>query len=244
MTTIPDLFAASAARDAARPFLTYYDDATGERTELSYATIDNWVSKTANLLVDGAGLGPGGQVSVNLPPHWLTGVIMLGAWRAGAAIRHDDAATDAAFVDETLHTEAEADEVYAVALAPMAVGLRTESARAAAANGEVTDYLTEVRTHGDHYGGPRVSDDAPALVALPRGGDLSQAALVEAARERAAELGLNGGERVLIATDRPRPLDWLLAPLASAGGVVLCVNSGAVDLAKRAASENARTLTL
>ena len=55
--TIGDLFAAAVAADPTRPLLTYYDDATGERTELSGTSLANWVAKTANLLVDRCGLG-------------------------------------------------------------------------------------------------------------------------------------------------------------------------------------------
>ena len=72
LTTIPQVFAASIRRDPASPLLTFYDDASGDRTELSGATLDNWVSKTANLLVDGLGLGPGDVAAVLLPPHWQT----------------------------------------------------------------------------------------------------------------------------------------------------------------------------
>ena len=35
--------------------MTHYDDATGERVELSATTLENWVSKTANLLQDELG---------------------------------------------------------------------------------------------------------------------------------------------------------------------------------------------
>src|SRR5690606_31992912 len=34
---------------SARPLITFYDDATGERIELSGVTTANWVAKTANL---------------------------------------------------------------------------------------------------------------------------------------------------------------------------------------------------
>ncbi|MGF7238961.1 MAG: hypothetical protein ACQSGP_29015, partial [Frankia sp.] len=44
------------ATDPARPMLTFYDDQTGERTELSATTLDNWVAKTANLLTDSLGV--------------------------------------------------------------------------------------------------------------------------------------------------------------------------------------------
>jgi hypothetical protein len=42
-------------RDPVRPLVTHYDDATGERVELSATTLENWVSKTANLLQDELG---------------------------------------------------------------------------------------------------------------------------------------------------------------------------------------------
>ena len=56
---IARVFAAAVATDPTRPLLTWYDDATGERTELSGATLANWVAKTANLLVDEVGAGAG-----------------------------------------------------------------------------------------------------------------------------------------------------------------------------------------
>src|SRR5919201_780724 len=68
--TIPKMLAAALAADAARPLLTWYDDANGERVELSGATLANWVAKSANLLVDGSGLAPGDPAGVRLPPHW------------------------------------------------------------------------------------------------------------------------------------------------------------------------------
>src|SRR3954454_11291772 len=77
-TTIPQAFSESVRRDPTTPLLTWYDDATGDRTELSGATLDNWVSKTANLLVDGLGLGSGDTAAVLLPPHWQTAAIVLG----------------------------------------------------------------------------------------------------------------------------------------------------------------------
>jgi hypothetical protein len=43
-TTIPAVFAAAVRKDPTTPLLTWYDDATGDRTELSGATLDNWVS--------------------------------------------------------------------------------------------------------------------------------------------------------------------------------------------------------
>src|SRR6266516_2737074 len=84
--TVASLHAGATARDPARPLLTWYDDATGERLDLSGATLDNWVAKTANLLVDGCGLGPGDRATVALPPHWQTAAVLLGCWSAGVAV--------------------------------------------------------------------------------------------------------------------------------------------------------------
>ncbi len=78
MSTFPDLLARRLRTDPAQPFVTYYDDATGERTELSVTTYANWVSKTANLLADELMLDPGDDLRVDLPPHWL-GTVFLGA---------------------------------------------------------------------------------------------------------------------------------------------------------------------
>ena len=57
------------AADPAGPRITYYDDATGERIELSTVTMANWAAKTANLLRDEMGAGPGTRVAVLLPAH-------------------------------------------------------------------------------------------------------------------------------------------------------------------------------
>ncbi len=86
VSTVVHAFAAVVALDPTRPLMTFYDDATGERVELSGATLANWVAKTANLLVDGAGLGPGQVAAVRLPPHWQTAAILLGCWSAGLAV--------------------------------------------------------------------------------------------------------------------------------------------------------------
>lgn len=78
VTTFPLLLERRLAADPGRPLITFYDDATGERTELSVKTYANWVSKTANLFVEELMLDPGDDVRVDLPPHWL-GTVFLGA---------------------------------------------------------------------------------------------------------------------------------------------------------------------
>ena len=53
--------------DRMGPRITSYDDASGERIELSTVTLANWAAKTANLLRDELGAGPGSRVAVLLP---------------------------------------------------------------------------------------------------------------------------------------------------------------------------------
>ena len=66
--------------DRMGPRITHYDDATGERIELSTVTLANWAAKTANLLREEFGVGPGSRVAVLLPAHWQTLAVLLGAW--------------------------------------------------------------------------------------------------------------------------------------------------------------------
>src|SRR5215210_8955354 len=80
----PDrLLSQAVADDPARPLITFYDDSTGERVELSVLTFANWVAKTANLLVDGLGAAPGQRVSLDLPTHWQAAVWHAACWAAG-----------------------------------------------------------------------------------------------------------------------------------------------------------------
>jgi hypothetical protein len=87
--SVPALLATELRHDSARPFLTWYDDATGERIELSIATLANWAAKTANLLVDEHAIEAGDPVRLLPANHWLTVVAALGAWTAGACIDLD-----------------------------------------------------------------------------------------------------------------------------------------------------------
>jgi uncharacterized protein (TIGR03089 family) len=83
MTTFPELLARRLAADPGQPLVTFYDDATGERTELSVKTYANWVSKTANLYADELMLDPGDAIRIDLPPHWLGPVFLGAAWSCG-----------------------------------------------------------------------------------------------------------------------------------------------------------------
>jgi uncharacterized protein (TIGR03089 family) len=252
--TIGDGLAAAVATDPTRPLLTWYDDATGDRTELSGATLANWVAKTANLLVDGGGLGPGDTAGVLLPPHWQSAAVLLGCWAAGVTVVTTDPAGDAdsagasrgegrdaplqgvdvlfAAVDRVGQAARwPAGERYALGLAPLAAPLR-------AVPEGFADYVVEVRGHGDRFTpytpvGP--DDVARTLVTGPTAThrDLCQRALA-----RAAQWGLGPRDRILIdAAASPDPVDWLLAPLLAGASVVLCGHLDAAKLAGRVTAE-------
>jgi uncharacterized protein (TIGR03089 family) len=237
LTTIPQAFGEAVRRDPATPLLTWYDDATGDRTELSGATLDNWVSKTANLLVDGAGLGPGDAVAILLPPHWQTAAILLGASAAGlAADLGDEAApVEALFTTPERAAAAAAwatGDRYATGLLPLAMPLREVPAG-------FVDYVTEVRTYGDHFRGQPVGADDRALAGPV---ELSHLAVLRTATARAAELGITAGDRVLVdARAYPDPVDWLIAPLVAGASVVLCAN---LDPAKVQSRTDAEKVTV
>jgi uncharacterized protein (TIGR03089 family) len=215
------MFADAIARDPTRPLLTWYDDGTGDRTELSGATLDNWVAKTANLLVDGLGLEPGDRAAALLPPHWQTAAVLLGCWTAGLAVTTDEGPVDVLFAASERLDEARrwpAGERYVLGLAPMAMPMRTPPEGFA-------DYVVEVRGHGDRF--------TPYPVSGGGDGDLARRAGL-----RAADLGIAAGDRVLVdAATHPDPLDWLLAPLAGGATVVLCGRLDRARLADRVAAE-------
>ncbi len=235
--TPADLLAAARAADPASPFLTFYDDATDERIELSLTSFDNWVAKTANLLQDGLGTEPGERVAILLPPHWQGAVWMLAAWSAGLVV--DLSPSSAADIvvtgPDTLDSAAAMKARDTVALALRPLGGRFTTPLPAG----VLDYGAEVPTYGDHFAPyvPVGSDDP--LLAVD-GCELTAADLVAAARERAGTLDLAAGARVLTTANPTGPdgyLDALLAPLAVRGSVVLVRNPNPERADRRATDE-------
>jgi uncharacterized protein (TIGR03089 family) len=66
-------------KNGARPFVTYYDN--NGRIELSYTSTRNWVSKSANFLIDVIGvidvIDESRTISFDLSNHWLSVIWLL-----------------------------------------------------------------------------------------------------------------------------------------------------------------------
>ena len=92
MNTAADtVFQPLLAADPGAPMITHYDIAAPSRIELSVTSTANWAAKIAGLLRDEAGVMPGDVVVCDLPAHWLTAGVLLGAWWAGAQVRTGEA---------------------------------------------------------------------------------------------------------------------------------------------------------
>ena len=220
--------------DPMGPRITYYDDATGERIELSTVTLANWAAKTANLLRDELGAGPGARVAVLLPAHWQTAAVLLGVWWIGAEVVFNGPAEVALCTAERL---AEADE--AVGTGEIAVlSLDPFGKPAADLPIGVTDYATAVRVHGDqvmagHQPGPALAGRTVADV-------------LAAARDSAAAQGFSPADRVLSSAPWSTPdevIENLLAVFVAGASLVYAANPDPAALERRRDTEKVtRTL--
>lgn len=201
------------ARDPAGPRITYYDDATGARIELSALTLANWAAKTANLIRDEFGITPGGRVAVLLPAHWQTAAVLLGCWWAGAEVvlRPDEDAELALVTADRLAEVENVPEVAALSLDALGAPVRDLPVG-------VTDFATSVRVHGDQFlpGGVGVALDGMPV-----------AEVLADARKSAAGQGFSADDRVLSESTWNSPaelVDGLLAVYAAGASLVQVVN--------------------
>lgn len=158
-STFAALLAAHLRADAGRPLVTFYDEQTSERVELSVATYSNWVAKTASLFTDELDLVRGDTVHVDLPTHWLTPVFLGAAWTCGLIVDpHAEAAALVICGPESVARHAEgAAPVLATALLPL--GARFAEPLPAS----VLDFGAEVWSQPDAfapYDPPSATDEA------------------------------------------------------------------------------------
>jgi uncharacterized protein (TIGR03089 family) len=213
--TLGRLLEPALRRDPTGPRLTWYDEASGERVELSAATLDNWVAKTANLL-DEELLGSPGVVGIRLPAHWQALVVALAASRTGCSVVLGEPAgptCDLLVVG--------ADEVALAADAPVgiALALRPLNGRLLEAPPPgVLDYAAEVLGHGDAYAGTGSMEPAIPLD------------------------GLAPGDRVLLSITRDdlsALIDTAVGVYAAAASLVVCLDADAATVDRRAEAERA-----
>ncbi|TDB98066.1 AMP-dependent synthetase [Micromonospora fluostatini] len=243
----PMLTAAGPVDGLDRPLLTYLDDRTGERVDLTAADLGGWAARTAGLLRDGCGLTPGSRVAVLLPPHWRTAAVLLGAWSVGMAVSFHPRATaglsvlepggdrpyDAVFVtperlDDWLEDVPDGVHRYLVGTGPQPLS-------------EVPvgwlDWSAEVRRHTDappaHHA---IHPDDPAS---PDGTSYGEWGRL--AHALADQFDLRAGDRLLVdAAEHEHPVKWLLTPLFAGASVVLCAD---IDPARRDALVAAEQVT-
>ncbi|MER7888643.1 TIGR03089 family protein [Micromonospora sp. NPDC094482] len=235
------------AADADRPLLTYRDDATGERVDLTASQLGGWAAGAASLLRDGCRLGPGSRVAVLLPPHWRTAAVLLGAWAVGMAVSFRPRATaglpvlepggdlpyDAVFVtperlDDWLEDVPDGTHRYLVGTGPAPI-----------ADVPVgwLDWSAEVLRHGDAP--PDHTTIHPSDPASADGTTYGEWGAI--AQGIAEMLDLRAGDRLLVdAAEHEQPLKWLLAPLSAGASVVVCAN---LDPSRRDAIATAEQVT-
>jgi uncharacterized protein (TIGR03089 family) len=222
--------------------LTYYDDATGERTDLTAAELGSWAARTASLLVDECRIVPGSHVAVLLPPHWQTAAVLLGTWAAGMSVGvrgwgaaglpvvgpAADVPVDSVLVSSErarswLEEVPDAVDRFVLDLGrgdPLPDGYR--------------DFLTELPA-ADRVAAPSMVI-WPNAAASPDGSTYRQWG--QLAAEVATSNGIGPGDRVLVdAAEHENPLYWLLGPLSVGASVVLCANLDRSSTDARIAAE-------
>jgi uncharacterized protein (TIGR03089 family) len=213
------------AADPAGPRITYYDDATGERIELSTVTLANWAAKTGNLLRDEMGAGPSARVAVLLPAHWQTAAVLFGIWWIGAEVALDGRAADFGLCTADRLSEAD-DAVGAGEIAVLSLDAFGKPVADLPVG--VTDYATSVRVHGDQISPER--HPGPALDGR------SVADVLVDAQASAAAQGFTAGDRVMSMagwTTADELTANLLAVFAAGASLVQVANPDASALDRR-----------
>lgn len=229
------------------PRITYYDDSTGERIELSTVTLANWAAKTANLLRDECGGTNTSRVAVLLPPHWQTVGVLLGAWWVGAEVilpQHSSHPTptkpqalacdialcsadrlteaDTAITDDNGHLSG---EVIALSLDPFGQSIADLPVG-------VLDYATAVRAHGDQFSAELTP--GPALAGL------TPQQVLDQAEKYANTKGLTSSDRIMSHACWSTPAEIIhnmVAVFAVGASLVQLANPNPELLARRRVTE-------
>ena len=217
--------------DAVGPRITYYDDGSGERIELSAVTLANWAAKTGNLLRDELGAGSGSRVAILLPAHWQTAAVLFGVWWIGAeAVLDASGPADLALCTAERLDEADSSVAPGGEVAVLSLDAFGRSAPDLPIG--VTDYATAVRVHGDQI----VAERHPGAAL---GGRSVDEILADCANSAAAR-GLTPKDRVLSSASWSGPaelVDGLLAIMAVGASLVQVANPDPAALQRRVETE-------
>lgn len=224
-----DLLTRRATNDGSGPFLTCYVADPGgphpQRTELSGRSFANWVAKTANLIVDEAGLEPGDRLELRLhrrhPGHWMTLIWTMAAWQAGVSVVDADGDL---VVDGPAPGEARPGvPAYACSLHPLGLGAKDLPAGWA-------DFSTNALAQPDVWFG-----DGPGSPEIPAW---------DVAGHRVTLAGLmtekpSSRRELIVDPDSPwtAALRALVAPLLGGGSTVVAEGLEATRLARIALDE-------
>lgn len=258
---LPASALAHARREPGAPLVTFYDDDTGERTELSRATAQNWVAKTGGFLEGELEVEPGDRVALALHPHWQTQVTALACWAVGAAVVPADPDRGAGHVAAVLRDTAAAVVVAREdLLAELAAGRsalpalrevagasqRPLGARLRSTPPGVLDLAAEVPPQPDDWA-PAAPVEPDVEAVTTAGSALTAGALAARAGAVTAALALSAADRLLLAPPADA-VDTLVlavaAPARSGSGVVLCRRWPGAGLAHRLEQERVSVLVV
>ncbi len=210
-----------AISDPSKPLLTYYDDSTGERVELSATTTANWVAKTSNFLVDDLEAESGSRIRIGLPSHWLRFVWILSAWNIAAIV------TDTAADIGVSGPELAAGEDVRVAASLRPLGGRFEIPP----NGFI-DIGADVPGHGDHF----VAVDPPATTSIAL--DLDGSRLTHG--ELIALSAPEPGRRLVTPGSVARDANLIVQACLGGGSLVIVSSATPEQISRVSAQEGAK----
>lgn len=233
-TTFADLLRLRLRHDPGQPLVTWYDERSGERVELSVTTYANWVAKAASLLAEEHGLELGASLRLDLPQHWLGPVFLGAAWSVGLSVTFDHDGDAVVCGPATVSRWAERDDgapVLACSLLPMGVRF------AGPLPPGVHDVGEEIWSQPDAYT-PLEPPEPDDVAVLGAEGPLTQRMLWQTAT--AGTLVTDGGRLLTEANPASPPgIATFVEPLARGGSMVMVCHADPARLLEIAAAERA-----
>lgn len=228
MSSFPETLARALRTDPGGPLVTFYDEASGERQELSTTTYANWVAKASGLLVDEHGLERGDSIRIDLPAHWLAAVFLGAAWNTGLVVTDSESPDAVVCGPETLSAWADgAGKRPTLACSLLPFGVR----------------FADPLPQGVHDVGIEVWGQPDAFTPLdPPASDDAATSWIGVETSHADLFGGEGNSGRLLSTvpsASPAGTELLAALLVGGGSLVLVTNATEERLAAVASSERA-----